>query len=179
MDALCNILWIVLGTLILWGLFLFGRKELAEWKYGRYSLDDLRSSLAYLLRCGLDGGSMTITFKPLEKSIRFQKYIRSKGDYGIEFSFPGADWSSPYFPVLKDYCVEKGMDFRMVEEEGDGRNPTETFHVDFGKNIERANEFSIHVINDILGIPEDAKFNGSGSGYSKKSQLTDEILEAN
>lgn len=177
MISLCYAFAIVFGIVVLLRVHSAVKKKQNMWAVGKHSLDELPGSLAQLLKRGYEGGFLIITFSPSKKCLWFQKYIRSKGDYGIEFAFPEADWSRPYFPKLKAYCIEQGMEFRIISVGAKGHELTGSLYVDFGKDIDRANEFSVHVTNHILGIPEDEKYEPIYKGFSRKDVLVDNIGE--
>ncbi len=116
----------ILVTIIVLILILFFWKAL---RGVERHLDDLLRILGELLRRGFDCGFVVIKIGYSNRFIQFRKYINAPGEYGIQFGFPRARWSQPYFAEVLKVCREidpactiinnGNMDFLYVECEKD------------------------------------------------------------
>lgn len=137
----------------------------------RRSATELRRPIADLLKRGYDGGILIIQHTRSEIFLQFRKYIRSRGDYGIELGFPRAKWSEEYFSRLSDYCDDHGIDYILDPSEQAG--PIQFLHVDFGQDYDRAYWFTKNVLRDIFNLSSEATYYVHLNNASPRDELID------
>lgn len=115
-----------------------------------YTTETIHAAIASLLKRGLDGGFLIIRISLSSRFIQFRKYIRSPGDYGIEFSFPKAQWSRDYFGQVAALCDFRLQEYVIKEELYES---SMTFlYADFGKDDKAATEFAKAVLMDVFEV---------------------------
>jgi hypothetical protein len=102
-----------LGVLAVILVLFVARKILARApRYRRTVQDDLTKFFKTLFERGYDRGFLVIE-APRDRFIQFSKYIRKKGDLGLQFDFPLAPWSEKYYETLKRTLYERGIDYEI------------------------------------------------------------------
>lgn len=135
------------------------------------TFDDIRGNLEYLLRGGYNGGFVVFNFKGKERFIRFRKYIRAKGDYGLELSFPRADWSRVYFPRLVNFCGDNAIPYVVHPDTGD--DGMEFLRVDVGQDIDAAFRLVGGIVDEVFSIPRDTGYKVEHDAIDQTGALID------
>jgi hypothetical protein len=109
----------------------------------RISHDNLKKYLEVLFYRGFDGGFMVIRIpkdKKFKRFLQFSKYIGSKKKIGLQFDYPLAEWSKPYYGKLKEIFEQEGIEFQI--EKTDQKGVSEFIVVDVGKDLDKAEKIS-------------------------------------
>jgi hypothetical protein len=83
--------------------------------------------------------------------VQLAKYIRRKGDIGLELGFPLTTWSEPYFGKLEAYLTDNAIHYK--------RQPvatpptTEFLDVDCGTDTQAAFRIAEAILTSIFQIP--------------------------
>jgi len=95
------------------------------WRYGkrpyRYRdvhVRDLRRFLTTLLNRGYQGGLLFLEVRARRggrRFLQFAKYIGRDGEAGLEFSFPLAPWSRPYYDLLRARLETEAIHFELQD----------------------------------------------------------------
>ena len=118
------------------------------------SLSQLKMPIQNLLDQNGSDGTLIFNHKLSNKFLQFSKYACNTSNYGVELSFPKASWSTGYFEELKEYCVSKGVSYRIQE----GSDGMIFLDIDFKKNVDEAYETVRHIVLNIFELPEDSIF---------------------
>lgn len=137
----------------------------------KQSFDDIRGNLEYLLRSGYDGGFYVFRFKGKERFIQFRKYIRAKGDYGLELGFPRADWSRVYFPRLVNFCQDNDIPYAI--RPGMGDESMEFLYVDVGQDVDAAFRLVCGIVDDVFSIPRSTGYTVEQDAVASMGLLVD------
>lgn len=142
---------VVLSCLVMVvALVVLGRK-------GRtYSLGDLHLPIGSLLKRGYDGGFLVIRPRRSKVFVQFRKRIRSKGDYGIELSFPDATWSGSFFREFQSYCDRRQINYRIVHEGAE--DAMRFLFVDLGHDVRQAASLAQHIFISIFSMPPATRY---------------------
>ncbi len=99
-----------------------------------------------------------VIFYPLgfDGFLQFRKYIRAKGDYGIELGFPDADWSRAYVAPLHAWCVRNNTPLMTVVEQGSVS--MNVIYVDCGRDVEKACRLVKGIMAEVFGLPFDGLY---------------------
>jgi hypothetical protein len=150
-----TILLVLLGTvagLILFNAFcgLLNRVYKPKHPFNR---DSLRTLLTALLHQGEDGWLLFMRRTTGPEFLQFRKYIRAPGHPGIELGFPDSSWSREYVERIRELLEEQDLKYVVVPT---GAEPTTAFIlVDFGRDVERAREFSLAAVSRIFRVGEE------------------------
>ena len=125
-----------------------------SWQMSNHSFDNMPEVINWALRHCLDRGHITIKARGAAYAIRFNKYIPRKGAYGIEFSFPVAEWSTPLLPRLRAALAKDGVRFRETPRPiGDS-----WLWVDCGQDVGKAVDLARRCFIEIFGLSADTRF---------------------
>lgn len=131
---------VILGFLIAILLLYALRKILARApRYTRTVQDDLTKFFETLFERGYDRGFLVIE-APRNRFIQFSKYIRKRGELGLQFDFPLAPWSQKYYETLKKTLYERAIDYEIQStgEDNVAAFITIDFKTDFTKAMDVA-----------------------------------------
>ncbi|MFQ5846382.1 MAG: hypothetical protein ACE5IQ_01770 [Candidatus Methylomirabilales bacterium] len=134
------------------------------------TLPQIRVHLHALLKRGYDGGFIIIEDMKSEKFVQYAKYIKDKGNIGLELSFPRASWSETYYEKLKDFLRSQNIPFRV--QPVDSETVTEFIDIDCHSNIELALHLVEGIFCNIFHI-EDPSFRVRGENISARDELID------
>jgi hypothetical protein len=160
----------VLAVAGILGLYLLHRYASRPYTW-KVPVSDLRSSLETLLRRGYDGSFVLIKEPGTERFVQFAKYIRARGDFGLELGFPRTTWSGEYYSKLENLLVHEGTVFRRRPVATDPT--TEFLEVDCGKDTELAFRIAYTILTTIFQIPLSTRLRVRFSNLS----LTDELID--
>ena len=137
-----------------------------------YDFSQMRTWLESLLRRGYDGGAVVFTHKPTGRYLRFRKYIRPRGEYGLELCFPKVAWSAPHLPPLEAYCAETGLACRFESLKSMGRSLD---HLVIGceQDPDRAFNLALKIWTEYFGLPLRARFKLATFDLSYHDELID------
>jgi len=136
------------GLLALLLLLFAARKILARApRYRRTVQDDLTKCFKTLFERGYDRGFLVIE-APRDRFLQFSKYIRKKGDLGLQFDFPLAPWSEKYYETLKKTLYERGIDYEIQSTGEDTVAPFIT--IDFKKDFTKAMDVAKLVLVEVF-----------------------------
>lgn len=118
-----------------------------------------------VLRRGYAGGTLTLDVPRTEMFVQFRKYIKPSASIGLEFGFPRAAWSEPYYEKLLTLLAARSIPFRR--EPVDDPTPggvTEFVTVDCGATQDLALELTTLTLVDVFGCsstdPIEARLQG-------------------
>lgn len=173
MAQLVQHLLLVLGLVIgLLALLAGGGLAFAYYRVWRepQDYDTVSPVFGRLLRSGLNGGFIIITHARSKTWIQLSKYIRARGDYGIELSVPEVDWTRPYFAQIEALIDRHRLVSRIVA----GSDGTRFLDVDFGKDAQKAAETGRAIFRDVFRAPLSGRFHYETSGIAALDQLIDD-----
>jgi len=117
-------------------------------KRPRY-IGSIINTTAHLLHGGRDCGFAVIEIEETECFLQIRKYIRSPGDFGLEFEFPNAGWSHAYFDQVYDVCARTMDEVSMSKVI---RNDEEFLKVDFGQDFVEAADVICEILSDVFDV---------------------------
>jgi hypothetical protein len=112
---------------------------------------NLRGWLSALLYRGYHDSYISFTDRHKGQTVRFQKYIRGKGKYGLEYRVAGSDWVKGQWQRYQAIATSHDVDWR-VEPSPDESGNSETLVFDFGKDVRAAYDFAVTVWIKIFGL---------------------------
>lgn len=121
-------------------------------KHRKIPFENLRDYLQILLKRGYNGGFLVIRLeKRKELGLQFSKYILGKRK-GVQLDFPIAPWSKPFHENFMNTLKKSNLTFQVTPvETTDPRVKVERFiTVDFGRDIDRASQFSEMVFREVF-----------------------------
>lgn len=145
-------------------------REPKPWRGKDFS--DVKPWLETLLRSGYKGGHVLFAHGRSGRSLRFRKYIREKGDYGLELCFPKTDWATAYWPRLEAFCEETGLRYRVETEVIDGSS-NEALLIDCAQETDRAYDLALTIWTKFFDLPISGWFDREGHGVSVRDELID------
>ncbi len=142
------------------------------WSLENHDFDKMPKVIEWALKNCLDQGLMVISDRDSNKFIQFRKGIFRKGEYGLMFEFPNADWSTEFVPKLRDALITENICFREVRERGKGI--ATLIRVDCGRDVDKCVYLTRLCFLEILGLASNIRFESKPSRYSKWSGLVDD-----
>lgn len=121
-----------------------------------HTLESISKPIEDLLVRGYDGGFLIIDASGTKYFTQLRKYIITSNNYGIELSFPKAEWSKDFFIQLIAFCDRNGIKYSLSKE-GSIQNALEFLHVDFGKDVNKAHVFIKRIFTEIFGLSKSTK----------------------
>jgi hypothetical protein len=145
--------WLIVTAIVVVGLLLFmWRHGRRPYRYKNVEASHLKRFMETLLNRGYQGGLLILETKDNGREgrfLQFAKYIHGDGHSGLEFGFPLAPWSRPYYAALRKNLETDGVKFRL---EDTGRQDTEQFLlVDLGKDMRIAQRVADIAIETVFG----------------------------
>ncbi len=147
-----NLVWII----IILAVICIGLLILRGVKGPAHTLESISKPIEDLLVRGYDDGFLIIDASGTNYFIQLRKYIITSDNYGIELSFPKADWSKNFFIQLIDYCDRSGIKYSLSKEDS-MKNALEFLHIDFGKDVNKAHGLIKKIITEIFGLSKSTK----------------------
>jgi len=141
-------MWIVISLIVLGIVFGVWRGM----KGPAYNLERLETAISALLRRGFDYGFLVIKISYSIKFIQFRKYINAPGDYGIQFGFPKAKWSRPYFDDVFRICREIDSGSYIIDADG-----IDFIYVEFKRDVKKAHLCAKRVLTEVFGVTDETK----------------------
>ncbi len=135
------------------------------------TLSDLRRPIEYLLKSGVHGASLTVTFPDTEFRVLFQKEIWQRHDYGIVLHLEDSGSSGNRLDALRDHCQRNKIPFAVAGRRSE-TSPA-TIRVDCGRNIDKAYGLLRTIVTEIAGLAEDSGYDYEMSGGSRPGELVD------
>lgn len=158
----------VIGVLALYGFV----RYLARPSTSRILTSDLRPYLDTLLRRGYNGSFVLIEEPGTRRFVQFAKYIKRKGDIGLELGFPRTTWSEPYFTNLQEYLVANDIPFKRQPVETPPT--TEFLDVDCGTDTAKAFRIAEAILTSMFQTPPPTRLKGRFSNLSLHDELIDQ-----
>lgn len=147
-----NLILIIATILIVCAILLILRAT----KGPEHTLESIRKPIEDLLVRGYNGGFLIIDASGTNYFIQLRKYIITSDNYGIELSFPKAEWSRKFFPKLIIFCKQNDIKYQISKDQST-QNALEFLQVDFGKDINRAHNCIKRIFTEIFGLSKDIK----------------------
>ena len=147
-----NLVWII----IILAVICIGLLILRGVKGPAHTLESISKPIEDLLVRGYDDGFLIIDASGTNYFIQLRKYIITSDNYGIELSFPKAEWSKKFFIQLIDYCDRSGIKYSLSKEDS-MKNALEFLHIDFGKDVNKAHGLIKKIITEIFGLSKSTK----------------------
>ena len=168
-------LWLVPAYTLAGVVFVFIETETAPTPWRGKEISDVKSWLAILLRRGYQGGHILIAHGPSGRSLQFRKYIRGKGDYGLELRFPKTDWATEYWPMIQAFCEKAGRHYRVEAESLDG-STNEVLLIDCEQETDRAYDLALAIWTRFFDLPARGWYEREGHGIAVRDELIDETF---
>lgn len=134
------------------------------------TLAQIRVHLEALLKRGYDGGFIIIEDMKSDKFVQFGKYIKEKGNIGLELGFPKAPWAEMYYDKFKGFLRSENI--RYVTQSVNSKPVTEFIDVDCHTDIDLALKLVEGIFCDVFQIKEPS-FKVRGENISAKDELID------
>jgi hypothetical protein len=141
---------IVVFFVLILAFVYFGKKPKI---YKKISQKNLKYYLEILLNRGYDRGFIIIRIsddKKPKRIIQFSKYIGESKNVGMQFDFPLAQWSRPYYEKLKILLNENKIDFKI--ERISDEDVLEFIVIDFKRDLDEAFKLSILVLEELFNL---------------------------
>lgn len=145
---------VLLVLFFIWLLLKLGSRPK---KHKRTVADNLTEFFYMLLYSGYQGALLFIEVPNDNKFIQFVKYIKNERIW-IETGFPLAEWSKNYYRLLesklKEHCIKYSTINALAEGEQrlSGDTVEQYIIVNFGKDIEKAEQFSKIVLEEVFKL---------------------------
>ncbi len=139
-------------------------------------LSDIRVYLEALLKRGYEGGFIVISEVGSKRFIQFEKYIRGKGNIGLQLSFPRAHWSDSYFQALKS--VLAGQNIRFEIQRVDADSVAEFLEVDCHSDLGLAVRLVDIIARQVFQMKDAALFEIRFTNVSARDELIDTVQES-
>jgi hypothetical protein len=135
--------------IFIWAILHFGNKPKIHRKIPQ---NNLKKYLEVLLNRGYDRSFIIIQVPWDKKFKRFLQYTKYIGDnnVGLEFDYPLAEWSKPYYDKLKSILQKSHIGFEI--EKTDQKEVPEFLVIDIKKDLEMASKISILVLQDMYNL---------------------------
>ena len=151
---------------------------LIHWRHGFRSTTfvGLKTQIFQLLQSGFNDARLIIYHNKLPRMrMKFQKYMRAKGEYGIEFCFPSDGPSVENGKRFKQYCENIGYSSSSTTEKlGKSGERREYLCVDFGQDVDLAYEQFSRIVEQVLSIPANDKYRYTFRNLARKGVLVDD-----
>jgi hypothetical protein len=142
----------LLIILILVLLVVYAVRWFLQWhpRYRRKADDDLSKFFKELLDLDyLEKGFMVIEAPNKKRFIQFHSYTKGK-KRGLQFDFPLAPWSEPYYEILEKKLYDRGIDY---ETQKTGEETVVSFiTVDLKRDLARAMELAKLVLLEVFKL---------------------------
>jgi hypothetical protein len=125
-----------------------------------------------VLRRGYAGGTLILSVRRTELFVQFRKYIGPSESIGLEFCFPRAAWSEPYYGKLLGALADREIPFRRerVEDPVPG-GVSEFVMVDCGATGDRALELTRLTLLEVFGCSSTDPIEARLQGVSVHDEL--------
>lgn len=147
-----NLVWIIVILVVVCVVLLVLRGV----KGPGHTLESISKPIEDLLVRGYDGGFLIIDASGTNYFTQLRKYIITSDNYGIELSFPKAEWSKDFFTQLVAFCDQNGIKYKISKDRSI-QKPLEFLQVDFGKDANKAHALIKRIFIEIFGLSENAK----------------------
>lgn len=162
---------LLIGALIALSIFLLLITMAKRPHYHKnVTLAQIRIHLEALLKRGYDGGFIIIEDMKSDKFVQFGKYVKEKGNIGLELGFPKAPWSETYYDNFKGFLRSENI--RYVTQSVNSKPVTEFIDVDCRTDIDLALRLVKGIFCDVFQIKEPS-FKVRGENISAKDKLID------
>lgn len=168
---LTSYFWLFLGFML--GVMAWATVETVV--YDRRLYSDFTLTKAWLervLRRGYDGGYLRLSHEPSGQFMRFRKYIRGKGDYGLECNCLGLDWLESTLHEAQSIAEEAGLPHR-VEQLKTRNGSRNGVAIDFGQNAAAAYEVGASIWAGVFGLTLETPYKAISGGLSVVDELID------
>ncbi len=88
-----------------------------HWWREKYDFGEFDRQITMLLEQGFDRGFLIITDVETDLYVQLRKYIRRKGDYGIQIGFPKAPMLITYYSAVVQYAKDNHLNFFFIPAE--------------------------------------------------------------
>ncbi len=134
-------------------------------------ISELKPSLRFLLRSGVNGASLIASFPKYDWVIRFDKYIRAKGSIGISFMMPDDYLNSPKLKLLESFCRDQAISWPVSEAPSDEQT---NLGLDCGPDIDKAFRLLRYLAVEVEQVPETARHVYEITGGLRPGELVDD-----
>jgi hypothetical protein len=130
-----------------WGLARLGRIPV---KHRNLDARKLENLLYTLLHNGSDRSVLVVRVRKDDRFVQFRVRIPPGGAPGLEFGFPRAPWSEPFYEEVAALLREHAVPFERVSV--DVGAVTEFLVVDFGTDVEGAQRLTTTLLAKVYGV---------------------------
>jgi hypothetical protein len=103
--------------------------------------------------------------------IQFAKYIAAPGVLGLELAFPLSRWSRSYYDTVHSLFDQRGIEYRL--ERTKRADTTEFINVDFGRNLEKAEQVAHLILLEVFELAPDSVVRVTFRGISPSDEFID------
>lgn len=131
----------------------FGKKPAI---HKNISQEDLKKYFEVLLYRGYDRGYMIIQVsmdKRFKRFLQVSKYIGDKNKLGLQFDYPLANWSKPYYEKFKSILNKNRIKFEI--EKTDQDKIPEFLVIDVEKDLDKAYKISKLALQELYSLSPD------------------------
>ena len=163
--------WLIVGVALTGvGLLWLWRYGQRPYRYKNVQSRDLGRFFDTLLKRGHQGGLLILEANERtgeHRFLQFAKYMRPDGRAGLEFGFPLAPWSRPYYELLRRKLDAGGV---RSELQDTGRQDTVQFLVvNLGRDLATAQRVAEIAVEAVFGRPDSA-FQASYENVSPRDE---------
>lgn len=163
--------WLFLGYVL--GVMAWATVDTVRHDRRRYSDFSLTKEwLEVVLRRGYDGGYLHLGHEPSGQFMQFRKYIRGKGDYGLELICLGLDWLESTLHEAQSVAERAGLPHR-VEQSMIRNGSRNGVVIDFGQNAAAAYEIGASIWTEVFDLALETPYKAIRGGLS----VTDELID--
>jgi hypothetical protein len=140
-------------------------------RHGGKTFEPIRSYIEHALHYCYDKGYIEIADKVSGDFIRFRKYVRDLGVFGLELIVSAASWNEDRQRKFETFCQENYPESSKGERgsPGDGMRVL----VDCGWNADNAFRFAREIWTNCSGLTEQASYQLSTEGISESFDTID------
>ena len=163
--------WLFLGYVM--SVVVWVTVETAADSRSEYSdLDLVEKWLGPLLRRGYDGGYLRLRHEQSRQFMRFRKYIRGKGDYGLEIQCLGLDWLESAWQRAEVVAEDAGRPHRVELLKTSLGNKTGLI-IDCGQDETVAFKIGKSIWAEVFGLSFETPYTAVWGGLSEVDELID------
>lgn len=163
-------LWAALVSIVGGWIALFA-KAVSRGMFGVKRFRTCRSFAKDLLRRGYHDAHIVLTHKPTGRFVRFEKYIRFAGSYGIRLAVPETGWGQEYILRLRAYCEANG--FTLSTPAAPSQDQASYTYIDCGMDAGRAWALASAIWTDLFGLSDSTRCKYEGNDILEFDDLVD------
>lgn len=132
----------------------------------------IKDWLAVVLRRGYEDAYLRLVHEPSGRFLHFRKYIRGKGDYGLEFRGFSSDWLESAWRKAQGMADDAGLSHRVEPAKSEDGSESSLI-IDCGQDAAAAYGLAQSVWTGIFGLSLEVPYNATMDGWSPVNELID------